>query len=219
MRLRKFCVVLPLLAFIAAPALATILTFSGGMPASDNPVPQTYGDNVSGSPDGNGHLYNEGNGWTPNIQAAYAATAPSALNYFSGWDGGDALYMQDASINGDPWFYQITFTSDPGYGAQINSFDLNDWGTNVHTIDWTIFEDSVGGTVLDSGATGSFGGDLTITTAGLSYIGTSVLEIVHTGERNYLALDNLNFDQVPEPMTLSLLGLGGMTLIRRRRRV
>ena len=208
---------------MTAPVLATELTFEGGMPGDGDPMPQTYGDFVSGAgPDGNAHTYNMGNGWTPNIEVGYSAESgieDSLLAFYGNWDGSDALYLLDSTDTADePWDYWITFTPDAGYGAQINSFDLNDWGAGDHTIDWTIFEDSVGGTVLDSGSFGP-GGDTTITTSGLSYIGTSVLELSHTGTRTYLAVDNLNFDQIPEPMTMALLGLGGLALIRRRRRV
>ncbi len=204
MRLGKFCLVLSLLAFAAAPGSATELTFQADGVGVDDLMPQNYGDNVSGSPDGNGHQYAIGNGWTPNIQVDYAAAPQTSgglvpsLDYFPDWDGEpDVLYLRDGDDGNDPLGnYWITFTPDADIGVQINSFDLDDWGETSHEIDWTIYQDEVGGTVLDSGSTGSFSGDMTVTTSGLSYTGTLVLELTHTGTRTYLAVDNLNFDQV-----------------------
>ena len=204
------------------PASATVLIFEGGMPGNSSPMPDTYGDNVSGAgPDTNGHLYGIGNGWTPNIQVDYSADVGTSAA-FANWDGDPGvLYLEDGNPLPDKFW--VTFTPDAGYGAQINSFRLNDWGANDHVIDWTIYEDNVGGTVLDSGSFGP-GGDTTISTAGLSYIGTSVLELHHTaGTRTFLAVDDLNFDQVgvPEPSVgvLLLAAFVGLAFVRLRKRI
>jgi PEP-CTERM motif-containing protein len=52
--------------------------------------------------------------------------------------------------------------------------------------------------------------------AGASYIGEDIgIQFQNTGE--WTVVDNVRLDLVPEPATMALLGLGSLTLLRRRR--
>ena len=178
----------------------------------------------------------EGNGWTPNITATWsAASEPTAQWDSFHWadsngDRGDVLQLHGSS----PTFpLLVTFTPDAGLAVLINSFDLDEHqGSSVHdtVIDWEI---SDGTGVLASGTwddkndandPNQQGGRTTINT-GLTAadvtIGNAVtLSIAQTsGSPFWTALDNLNFDQIPEPTSFALaaLGLGGL-IVRRRRK-
>src|SRR5687768_47555 len=70
--------------FSAPSSRASVLTFEGIPVASDQPMPQAYGDNIDdGGPDGPGYLYGPGTGptagYTPNITVTYH---PS-VNYYN----------------------------------------------------------------------------------------------------------------------------------------
>ena len=178
----------------------------------------TYTHNVS---------FEEGNGWTPNIALNWLS------NHFDSYlwpvDGRGNVVQLDSTSPASP--ADLVFTPDAGWGALINSFDLFEGSTSLNhdtVIDWMIFDDT--GT-LASGTWDDYnnindplhlGGGTTIYT-GLTAddvtIGNAVtLRFMQTsGHVLYTGMDNLNFDQVPEPATLLLLGLGGMAVLRRRR--
>lgn len=163
-------------------------------------------------------------GITPDITVDYSATAGSTQfrYYDANWPGVD--YLQGP---GGGSFY-TTLTPSGGAGVSIKSFDLMTYpagGTHAGT--WTIYEDSIGGVVLDSGSYSVSAGNvysspLTVTTAGLDYSGPLILEINHTtGSGSNFAMDNLTFAQVaaavPEPSTLLLLGVAGCLMRLRRK--
>ncbi len=90
---------------------------------------------------------------------------------------------------------------------------------------WNLRQSSTSGTIFDTGTltlSSNFfrtGTQVGITTAGLSFNGITVLEIVQTGgAAGNLGLDNLNFNQVPEPGTVALVTMGlGLVLFRSRK--
>ena len=218
----NFLLILPAMIglLLAAPAEATILTFEINNEGNDIPMPPSYGDNVSISPDGNFN-YLEGNGWTPNIVLGYSAVK-GQIRYYSDGEWDHVAYLAGNPGESNPYTFLFTFTPDAGYGVDINSFTLDPYESASNDVAWTVYAGSVGGSVLASGSE-SFSDDLGVAVTMSPHFGTVVLEIDNiSGDRESLALDNLNFVQVvPEPTTAPLLLLaaaGGALLSRRRRR-
>lgn len=231
--------------FIAAGAIASaahgsILTFDlPGLAGSGELLPQDYGDRISGmsgSGVGGTYGYGMGNGFTPNIAVDYGFV-------FTGTPGANDLarngnrHWRDSEWNGVHFTrgvgtstvaYDTIFTPDPGFGVRVNSFELDDYASfrAGHTVDWFVYAGAVGaGNLLASGQVviaadvTSGDSDHALVSTGLSgfHFGTLILRIDHVaGGGNDLAMDNVNFDQIPGPATA--LGLVGLLGLSRRRR-
>lgn len=125
---------------------------------------------------------------------------------------------------GTPNFY-ITFIPGATSAVLINSFALDAWagGTGTHRIDWSV-TDTAGTSVFTNGSWSkdNTGGRDTINVAYTGNVGETLvlkLFIATTITTNdSLAIDNISFDQVPEPSASGLLALTGLGLAYRRRR-
>lgn len=204
---KNVAVMAVLLALAASPASATILLFENvGLPMSREleglPAVKNYGDRVTGvSTGGFTGSFARGNGWTPNIVLEFSAgnDLKTVSSWRDGWDGGDgANYLLDGDSR-EPYYYWYRFAPLRGAGVIVNSLDLDATGDSTNQVDWKIYAGSKIGKVLASGSTGRFSGDRAKINLGMRgpYFGVVVLELSHTGTRTSLALDNLDFDEVP----------------------
>jgi len=219
------------------PAQATVLTFdifdstdtirassAGANGPLDTGPHAAYGDNVTSDTMSVGAFtYHYGSKWgfTPDIAVAYSDGGTDVSRYYNDtvWPGADYL----ESPGGASRLFYWTFTPASGKGVRINSFELFSYSGESHSGTWTIYKDSIGGNVLDSGAFAFSGptlysSPLLVTTAQLDYLGSLVLEVNHaSGSGGAFALDDLAFNQeIPEPSSAILL-LAGVTLIWIRR--
>jgi hypothetical protein len=199
----------------------TQITF-GGFTAENLPIPAGYGNNVSaGSADYTVSSGATGITGTPNIVANWGA----GFETYVGWDGRGEVAQLD--FNGvDPDQITLTLTPDPGFGVLVSSFDLDYYaGGGDVNLNWTV-SDSVGTLASGLWTQDNAGGRDTINTGltlGDTRLGqpVTITFTMNSGEPSYIALDNLAFDQVPEPSTtaIALTGLGlGVLAMRRRRR-
>ena len=225
-------IVLDAALLIGSEAKGSILTFDLKGTAGV-PLPPAYGDRIDATAVSSGDAvadsYGLGNGTTPNILMDYSPLgtpiANSSILYYN-----DATWVEKAELfsaaTNDGTVFRFTFTPDAGFAIRINSFDLFDYpgwqtGTGDHTLDWQVLD---GVNQLASGSK-TVAQSVSLTTESVNPIMTSfftgpvVLELIHTGRLDDLALDNLNFDQiaVPEPSSLCLVAMPAILLLLRWR--
>ncbi|RFC50523.1 MAG: PEP-CTERM motif-containing protein [Verrucomicrobia bacterium] len=139
---------------------------------------------------------------------------------YTGWNGRGSVAQID--FNGIPTI-SILFTPTPDSAVVVKAFDLDEWaGGGAGSINWNVSGSSSG--ILASGnwtKTNAGGRDtiaLPASSAGLLGEPVTLSFTLLSGASSYFALDNLTFDQVPEPSSAMLAGLGlGAAIMRRRR--
>lgn len=205
------------LAAIHGAQATTQITFDGFV--DDNIDISTlagFGSNVTASDDN--YTVSLGVGGvvgTPNVGLTWG------LGYqtYTGWDGRGSVAQLDFNVSSQ---IDLTFTPTAGYGVMLDSFDLDNWtGGDDASVAWSIF-DAQG--TLASGTWLNTGGGREQIVTGLTLEDITLGESItlrfglNAGSPSYLALDNLTFQQIPEPSTiaLGLLGLGALALRRRR---
>jgi hypothetical protein len=208
----------------------------------------TNNQNLPGSPNYGANVTADGTNWsatvgaygitgTPDIQLTWDgegggnATPKTGMETYTNWNGrGNVVQLDGSGTGGTPDTF-ISFVPSSGtVGVSVISFDLDAWGgwpvaagANM-TVDWFIRDSTKTGTVLASGTWSkarTTGGRDTIAPDYEGNLGqTLVLQFTRTsGAGDSLALDNLTFDQIPEPSSLTLALLtSGLLLGRRRRR-
>lgn len=200
----------------------TQITF-GGFTLDNQAFPPDYGSNVSSS----SADYTVSSGatgitGTPNISATWGP----GFQTYTAWDGRGEVGQLDFSAV-DPDQITLTLTPESGFAVLVQSFDLDYFaGGGDVNLNWSV-SDSVGTLASGLWTQDNAGGRDTINT-GLNLGDVRVGEAVtitftmNSGSPSYIALDNLVFDQVPEPSTTAIaltgLALGAMAMRRRRRK-
>jgi len=223
----------------ASPAKATVILFNEN--DTNSPVNFSslvsgntgYADNVdSVSEGGFTDNFSQGNAWTPNVTTAFTlGTGATAQQFYT-----EGPWTDVNSLSGSltSTFY-ISFTPDSGYGVLVNSFDLLQYSSSNSNADreilvaWKVRESTTSGTIIVSGSqllNGNTGASFSINTGMSSaFAGSVFLELARSQpslnpDGNFLATDNINFDQVviPEPGTVALVTMGlGFVLFRSRK--
>ena len=138
------------------------------------------------------------------------------------WDGRGNVAQTDYNAASP---IDLFFTPTAGSGALVSSFVLDGYaGGGSMSVSWSLF-DSMGTLASGLWTKTDAGGRDTILT-GLSPANINIdlpvtLRLTrNSGFASYFALDNLTFDQVPEPSVVSLgllgAGLGALALRRRK---
>jgi len=218
----------------ATAANATIIGF-GNLGGNNTTVPGTLGSfaNVVG----NGFVVT--NGATPNISLTWDTIwdihtstnfGPIENQTIGGgdWDNEGSIPRVGQLDTGN---HTIIFGATPTWAVRINSFDFGLSGENPGTRNsvWTVsltgataglvwsqsvpLENSLGASVLTLTPTYTPALNETYT---LLFNRTADTGSVSTDGR--MAIDNLSFNQIPEPSSMSLVGLFGVALLVRRRK-
>jgi hypothetical protein len=206
---------------VASARAETVITFEGftGNNTDINSIPG-YGDNVSAnSADYTVYAGRTGIIGTPDIDLDWVGIG---WDTYIDWDGRGSVAQTDF---GDGNLLSIMFMPSAISAVRVVSFQLDEWaGGGAGSIDWSL-DGPISGrlafgnwTMTDAGGRSGLFPDVT----GAVGENISLNFKLAGGDPYYLALDNLTFDQVPEPSTWALGALGAVALgaaaMRRRRR-
>jgi len=188
-------------------------------------IPQTYGDNITTSPDSNFFLYGSAGGITPNITASYFGTVRH-------WGTGYGDMSEVAYGNDGTGIFGVELTAAAGFEVQLSEFHLAVFPDTDFDIKSVVVRDAANN-VLFSGSN-HIEGDLigprhtTYLPAVQSQFLRIEIDASNLTGRDIIGLDNVTFSQVnvsaavPEPATLTLWSLGALGCAiaghRRRRR-
>lgn len=206
-------------------AHATILTFDVDNLFAGMGVPGAYGDNVTGLSDAVGSYGEAGEGFTGNVTVSYGTFGPAL--WTTGYSDLTNVLYEEVDGQGP---LVVELTADATHQVLLYDFDLGSWLSDstvpvVSVLDETnaVLYQSSSVSVLGSGHT-SF--DFNTPLSG------QILRIVIDqanmgGNSDNIGIDNIRFGQerittqpIPEPATMTLLGLGlaGVAFRARRKR-
>ncbi len=211
---------------------ATILGF-GQIGGSNTTIQANYGSNATA--DNFGLVVS--NGATPNI----------ALVWQDNWDIHQSTWFDEiegTTVGGGDWdneggtarvgqldfdSHTIGFVADAGFALVLNSFDFANTEETSTTSVWdlTLTDESSNVVWSQTVTLTNPNSDVVTVTPGFTGVAGMDYVLTFTGvsggdgdgspQNGRHAIDNLSFNQVPEPGSLALLGLGGLALLRRRR--
>ncbi len=222
----KRTALLSLFALAACASQATVLTFSGLHSDGGFPLPNygiindAYGDNVTTTNDGIGD-YLMGTGWTPNVTTSYAtvqADHTPVSNALLHWDIGYGDLVDVAFMTTTGHYGRLILTADAGFTVTLDSFDVAGYAYADLPMDALRVLDGSNNILWDSNATVAHGAGPTHDSYSPNVTGQTL--VLEYGTNWNIGLDNVSFhqgDAVPEPATLTILGLGALALKRRRR--
>jgi uncharacterized membrane protein len=173
----------------------------------ENGTSGCYGDHASGSPNANGSTIGQGNGFTPDIGAAYSGNLRTWVN------GGTSAYLGSGD-NVNTGFF--TITADAGFQIKLNSVTLDTDGVaGTHSVG--LYSGGPGGTFLQSL---DISGSDPVSFA-LNLVGNQFTLAMSSWD---VGVTNVNFDQVastplPAGLLFFLTGLGGLGLAGWRRKM
>lgn len=216
----------------ASTSNATIVGF-GQLGGNNTQVPVSLASNAVADAAG----YTVSNGTTPGIALAWdinwdvhtsaffnPAEAQTAVN--AAWDNGDATGAATGARVGqlDTGTHTIGIIAAPGAAVVLNSFDFAHTAETAGTTAWTLsLTDAASTVVWTQNVAFTNGQTVTVTPNFTGALGASYTLTFSRTASSYVsdgrhAIDNFSFNQtaVPEPTTLSLLGLGTVALLRRR---
>lgn len=214
-----------LLAGQSASAFTTIT--NDGFNQNNVALPNDYGDNVSeATANYNVGLTGSVTG-TPNIKLEFSGG--KKIEGYKDWEGrGPVMQLEDEDT---PTPFQIEFTPAASWAVEIQSFVLDEFGgadKGDMVVDWEV-QDSGGGKLesgtwvdfSDANDTDGVGGRTIVSPDVTGKVGEALtLKLTRvSGDRAFLAMDDLTFAQVPEPSSVALaLGAAALGLAASRRR-
>ena len=207
-----------LFASALSQAATTITMDAGGTGSVNSTI--GFGDNIPAiPPNGNYTTFAGATGvvGTPDIALTFGGG--DRWDFYNGWDGRGNV-LQGEQYLGAPPPLTILLTPAAGWTVSLQSAALDMWaGGGPMTVQWSV-TGGTSGTLASGTWNRTTGGRDTINFASTGAIGEALTLTLNmtAGDGSYFAIDNLTFDQVPEPSTAMLGGLAlGAAAMRRRR--
>lgn len=212
---------------LAGAASATVMIFenTAGGPLSSldfDGQGTNYGDRVTGTTQ-DGFRYGDAFGWTPNVTATYSTTG---VGVAGGWATGFGSLVNVIWSAGSEWWsntetYTITLTADPGFYVALHGFKGATWTDVPPPIPDVWIRDGDGNLLWRyRNESNAQWGNLYQKDFAQPLVASQLSIQVYQGW--WHALDDVAYSQqvVPEPATLSALGVAvfGLMASRRRRR-
>ena len=227
----------PAMLAMACTSQATILGF-GQLGGNNTTIPVNFGSNATA--DANGLVVS--NGTTPDITITWDINGDRNSGSGNAWDihtSGNFSVLEDANVGGGAWdnegnvprvaqldfgLHSIGFAAAPGAQLVLNSFDFGHTAETAGDTEWSLVLTDSASTVVWS-QTVTFTGGMTQTIAP-NFTGLAGEDYILAFERTSSTypsdgrhgIDNLSFNQVPEPTACVLAVLGGLTLMSCSRR-
>ncbi len=202
-------------------AFATTLTFEGT--GTNVNLPADWASNAAA--DGTG--WNVANGATLNVALTWShvgGTSPGWQFYNdSEWTGAQLndFYATDRK-------FDLLFTPDAGFRVKLSSFVFDDYADYDAGNDfaWEVRAGSASGSILAGGTATTMDGQNLLVESGLGYVEGPILLRISANSQPAgsggfdQAIDDIVFMQepVPEPASMTALGLGIAALLRRRKK-
>lgn len=226
MKIHRSSLSLALLLGASSLAHATVIGF-GQLGGNNAVIATNLGSNAA--TDGNG--YSVSNGATPNITLTWSDWQIHTAAWFGP--------LEDMTVGGGAWdnegggprigqldfgSHTITFSADPGYAVVLNSFDFGHTAETPGSTAWDLtLTDSSAAVVWSQSVNFENGQVFTISPnfvgeSGESYTLTFTRTSQTYGSDGRHGIDNLSFNQIPEPGSVALLGLAGAAALLRRRK-
>ncbi|RYD32554.1 MAG: PEP-CTERM sorting domain-containing protein [Verrucomicrobiaceae bacterium] len=231
MNTRSFSLALVLSAGLAGLSHATVIGF-GQLGGNNTTIPGGLASRAAA--DGAGFVVS--NGTTPNIAVTWDAEWDiHTSNFFSPLEGrtvGGGAWDNEGDLPRvgqlDLGSHTISFAADAGYALVLNSFDFVHTAETAGTTVWKLSLTNSSSSVVWSQALTMNNANpssslVTVSPNFIGNLGESYLLTFSRASETYNsngrhAIDNLSFNQVPEPSAVALLGLGAAGMVLRRRR-
>jgi exonuclease III len=184
---------------------------------------------------GNSNALNQGNYGdrlltSQNTVVQFAASAGAHWDTYDGnqdsggpnnWEWGVAQLQSPGSNSGAQ--FDLTFTSDAGFGVVLNSFELVDYANFAagHTVRWELWAGLPNSGSLLTGNIETFAANSirTVFTNFSGGAGIMTLRLIHlSGDGTDLAINNVSFQSIPEPGTAFFLSLFALSFLKRNRK-
>jgi len=232
-QLAKFAACTGMIA-VASTSQATMLGF-GQLGGNNATIPKTFGSNATA--DANGLVVS--NGATPNISLTWDVNGEQNNGNLAsnGWDIHTSNFftpIEGATVGGGAWdnegnvsrigqldfgLHTIGFAADPGFQLVLNSFDFGHTAETAGTTAWDlVLTDSVATVVWNQSVTFVNGSVSAIAPNFTGLPGEDYTLTFRRTSETYAsngrhAIDNVSFNQVPEPTACALLVLSGLVLL------
>lgn len=216
-----FCITNFIIGLTLLPTSASVLTFeSTTFSGNGNGVDSDYGDRITATTMGN-FSYGGAGGFTPNIEVSYLGSSGTGLSHWTtGYNDLIGVAYHETDFENS---FTIQLSADAGILAQLNGFDLGNFGGAAVVLP-TVQVLGSGGAILFSETNVSLDPNVDPhlsfdfpTPLESSELTISIDTTGLGGNSDNIGIDNIGFSQIPEPSSAIFVTLASLGLAFKRR--